>query len=465
MIFSTLKTLGKARSVGGPRTSKGVPRKALTTPRTEEFDLTGFAIDLQDKLQKAQKYAEEKSLFERETQNKEQKEGQQLFIQAEKEIDAYKGLVSKHKWTPVVNLQACGEPGQQAMGHLLSASRHFGELAATSARHIHGKPVWSAENLDNSHNGSQSDEESDEEGTVSSINVTDATLLAVIPLEDEVEQTAGDSNENVASGEDADGSAPVSDGVITAEGGDDNDKSKYDSSDEKGGNPNQIRNIKENPDESKEEGSDEDTCEADTYRQVKNEDNLNIKSNNDITALAGISHDSHCETKESQLVDSSNIHTSPEIPDAAAEAHPEPGEGTEVNEVLRPSVGDAAYAAAFAVKMGRSRSSGSQASTVLREVLSYQATSWLLIPRATFGRVVRSILKDSSDLADPRIQSNAIEALQHASEAFLESLFEDSYLCSLHAKRVTLMPQDMRLARRLRNAHAIIGDAMRMILQ
>ncbi|KAF4741618.1 hypothetical protein FOZ62_030088 [Perkinsus olseni] len=330
----------------------------------------------------------------------EQKEGQQLFIQAEKEIDAYKGLVSKHKWTPVVNLQACGEPGQQAMDHLLSASRHFGELAATSARRIYGKPVWSPENLDNSHNGSQSDEESDEE---------------VIPLEDEVEQTAGDSNENVASGEDADGSAPVADEVITAEGGDDNDKSKYGSSDEKGGNPNQIRNIKENPDESKKEGSDEDTCEADTYRQVKNEDNLNINSNNDITALAGISHDSH--SKESQQVDSSNIHTSPEIPDAAAEAHPEPGEGTEVNEVLRPSVGDAAYAAAFAVKMGRSRSSGSQ--------------------------------------ANPRIQSNAIEALQHASEAFLESLFEDSYLCSLHAKRVTLMPQDMRLARRLRNGHTL----------
>ncbi|KAF4699496.1 hypothetical protein FOZ62_023644, partial [Perkinsus olseni] len=228
-------------------------------------------------------------------------------------------LVLKHKWTPVVNLQACGE-GQQAMSHLLSASRLLGEVAATSVRRIirrtdvvartFRKPVWSAENLDNSQNGSQSDEESAEESDEE-----------VILLEDDDDQTAGDSNENVA--------------MCFY----DNNKSEDDSSDGRGENPNyEIR-------------SDEDTSEAGTYRQVKNEDNLKINSSNDNTALAGTSHDSHYETKESQQVDDSNTHISPEIPDAPAEAHPEKGEGPGDNEVLRSSAGEAAYAAAFAVKV------------------------------------------------------------------------------------------------------------------
>ena len=36
-----------------------------------------------------------------------------------------------------------------------------------------------------------------------------------------------------------------------------------------------------------------------------------------------------------------------------------------------------------------------------------------------------------------------------AAEAFLVRLFEDSLLCAIHAKRVTVMPKDMYLARRL----------------
>ncbi|KOB86165.1 hypothetical protein PFDG_01798, partial [Plasmodium falciparum Dd2] len=44
----------------------------------------------------------------------------------------------------------------------------------------------------------------------------------------------------------------------------------------------------------------------------------------------------------------------------------------------------------------------------------------------------------------------ALLALQTASEVYLVSLFEDAYLCSLHANRVTLMPKDIHLARRIR---------------
>ena len=52
--------------------------------------------------------------------------------------------------------------------------------------------------------------------------------------------------------------------------------------------------------------------------------------------------------------------------------------------------------------------------------------------------------------ADMRFQSAAIMALQEAAEAYLVTLFEDTLLCAIHAKRVTVMPKDMQLARRIR---------------
>ena len=50
---------------------------------------------------------------------------------------------------------------------------------------------------------------------------------------------------------------------------------------------------------------------------------------------------------------------------------------------------------------------------------------------------------------DLRFQSAALMALQEASETYLVSLFEDTNLCAIHAKRVTIMPKDMQLARRI----------------
>ena len=47
-------------------------------------------------------------------------------------------------------------------------------------------------------------------------------------------------------------------------------------------------------------------------------------------------------------------------------------------------------------------------------------------------------------------QSSAVMALQEAAEAYLVGLFEDTNLCAIHAKRVTIMPRDMQLARRIR---------------
>ena len=46
--------------------------------------------------------------------------------------------------------------------------------------------------------------------------------------------------------------------------------------------------------------------------------------------------------------------------------------------------------------------------------------------------------------------SPALLALQEAAEAYHVGLFEDTNLCAIHAKRVTIMPKDIQLARRIR---------------
>jgi histone H3 len=71
-----------------------------------------------------------------------------------------------------------------------------------------------------------------------------------------------------------------------------------------------------------------------------------------------------------------------------------------------------------------------------------------MIRKAAFQRLVREIAQDvAKDDHLLRYQSTAILALQEASEAYLVGLFEDTNLCAIHAKRVTIMPKDMLLAR------------------
>ena len=41
-------------------------------------------------------------------------------------------------------------------------------------------------------------------------------------------------------------------------------------------------------------------------------------------------------------------------------------------------------------------------------------------------------------------------ALQEAAEAYLVVLFDDTNLCAIHAKRVTIRPKDMQLDKRIR---------------
>ncbi len=131
----------------------------------------------------------------------------------------------------------------------------------------------------------------------------------------------------------------------------------------------------------------------------------------------------------------------------------------------------------------------------LKEIRRYQRSTDLLLLKLPFSRLVSSssilrhfLLLDLSPLlfcrpvlghtdeASPgkkvrevaltmipshgesmRWQSQAIQALQEAAEAFLVHLFEDANLCAIHAKRVTIMQKDIQLARRIRGAWGGLG--------
>lgn len=87
----------------------------------------------------------------------------------------------------------------------------------------------------------------------------------------------------------------------------------------------------------------------------------------------------------------------------------------------------------------------------LREIRMYQQTTHLLLRKAPFARLVRQLLVERHPYGDRfRWQRAAIDCLQEACEAYLVAFMSDAYMCSLHAKRVTLMPRDMQLIRRLR---------------
>ena len=84
----------------------------------------------------------------------------------------------------------------------------------------------------------------------------------------------------------------------------------------------------------------------------------------------------------------------------------------------------------------------------LREIHQYQKSTELLIRRLPFQRLVREIAQDMKGRLN--FASGAILALQEAAEAYLVGLFEDTNLCIIHAKCITIMPKDIQLARRIR---------------
>lgn len=99
----------------------------------------------------------------------------------------------------------------------------------------------------------------------------------------------------------------------------------------------------------------------------------------------------------------------------------------------------------------------------LKEIRRYQKSTDFLLRKIPFTRLVREIASDyvvgfsDSTGGGLRWQSVALLALQEAAEAFLVHLFEDTNLCAIHAKRVTIMQKDIQLARRIRGQWGGMG--------
>ena len=102
-------------------------------------------------------------------------------------------------------------------------------------------------------------------------------------------------------------------------------------------------------------------------------------------------------------------------------------------------------------------------SLALQQIRRYQKSTNLLIKRHPFQRLVR----DRAIKYHKKFQIAALSALQEASEAYLVGLFEDTNLCTIHAKRVTIMPKDVQLARRIRGEDVLrsvtVNDSQRRV--
>lgn len=95
-----------------------------------------------------------------------------------------------------------------------------------------------------------------------------------------------------------------------------------------------------------------------------------------------------------------------------------------------------------------------------QEIKHYQSTVNLQFQKVPFQRLVRDLCiavkeeeMDGGGLGEGgglRFESQALVALQEAAEEYIVGLFEDANLCAMHAKRVTVMPRDMQLSRRIR---------------
>ena len=94
----------------------------------------------------------------------------------------------------------------------------------------------------------------------------------------------------------------------------------------------------------------------------------------------------------------------------------------------------------------------------LREIRKFQRQTDLLIKKAPWRRLCRSVLNDIFNVTDQpngvRMQENALIALQEAAEAYAVKLLEDTNLEAIHAKRITIEPKDIQIARRVRGERA-----------
>ena len=84
----------------------------------------------------------------------------------------------------------------------------------------------------------------------------------------------------------------------------------------------------------------------------------------------------------------------------------------------------------------------------MRQIKKFQKSTNMLLRKAPFQRLVRELAGNYKD--NLRFASSAVAAIQEATESYVVSLLSDTNLCAIHSRRVTIMPRDLHLARRLR---------------
>ena len=85
----------------------------------------------------------------------------------------------------------------------------------------------------------------------------------------------------------------------------------------------------------------------------------------------------------------------------------------------------------------------------LREIRKYQSSTELLIRKLPFQRLVKEVVQQLYPTQSYKFQSTAILALQEASESFLVTMFEQVNYIAIHGRRVTIMPRDIMLWKRV----------------
>lgn len=123
-------------------------------------------------------------------------------------------------------------------------------------------------------------------------------------------------------------------------------------------------------------------------------------------------------------------------------------QATPAGKAPRKQVGNKAARKSAPVSSGIKNPTDIDQELLLLEKLEDIKSTELLIRKLPFQRLVREVAQQFK--SDLRFQSSAVLALQEASESYLVGLFEDTNLCAIHAKRVTIMPKDIQLARRIR---------------
>jgi histone H3 len=98
--------------------------------------------------------------------------------------------------------------------------------------------------------------------------------------------------------------------------------------------------------------------------------------------------------------------------------------------------------------LGSKKSAKKATATGAKKSFRFRPGTDLLLRKAPFQRLVRELTAAHKD--GLRFQSSAVLAIQEATESYVVSLLADTNLCAIHTKRVTIMPRDIHLARRLR---------------